>query len=123
MAAQLAKMADRVTAGTEIRTEVRVNGVYRPLRERVEDELMRIAQEAVTNAVRHAEAKRVEIQLKFSTAGVVLTVQDNGRGFSGETAVGARRTLRDCRNARARTRDWRHAHGEQRGRPRYAGRK
>jgi signal transduction histidine kinase/ligand-binding sensor domain-containing protein len=84
LAAQLAKMADRVTAGTEIRTEVRVNGVYRPLRERVEDELMRIAQEAVTNAVRHAEAKRVEIQLKFSTAGVVLTVQDNGRGFSGE---------------------------------------
>ena len=86
LAAQLVKMADRVTAGTEIRTEVRVNGMYRPLRERVEGQLMRIAQEAVTNAVRHAEAKRVEIQLKFSTAGVVLTVQDNGRGFSGEPA-------------------------------------
>ena len=86
LAAQLAKMADRVTAGTEIRTEVRVNGAYRPLQERVEGELMRIAQEAVTNAVRHADAKRVEIQLKFSSAGVELTVQDNGRGFSGEPA-------------------------------------
>jgi signal transduction histidine kinase len=86
LAAQLAKMADRVTAGTEVRTEVRVNGAYRPLRERVEDELMRIAQEAVINAVRHAEAKRVEIQLKFSATGVVLSVQDNGRGFSGEPA-------------------------------------
>jgi signal transduction histidine kinase/ligand-binding sensor domain-containing protein len=84
LASQLAKMADRVTAGTEIRTEIRVNGAYRPLQQRVEGELMRIAQEAVTNAVRHAEAKRVEIQLKFSAAGVALTVQDNGRGFSGE---------------------------------------
>ena len=43
-------------------------------RRAVEDELMRIAQEAVTNAVRHAEAKRVEIRLKFATAGVELTV-------------------------------------------------
>lgn len=84
LAAQLAKMADRVTAGTEIRTEVRVNGAYRPLSERVEDELMRIAQEAVTNAVRHADAKRVEIQLRFSARSVMLMVQDNGRGFSGE---------------------------------------
>jgi signal transduction histidine kinase/ligand-binding sensor domain-containing protein len=84
LAAQLAKMADRVTAGTEIRTEVRVNGAYHPLRERVESELMRIAQEAVTNAVRHSEAKRVEIQLKFSARGVALSVQDNGRGFSDE---------------------------------------
>ena len=84
LASQLAKMADRVTAGTEIRTEIRVNGAYRPLQQRVEGELIRIAQEAVTNAVRHADAKRVEIQLKFSAAGVALTVEDNGRGFAGE---------------------------------------
>lgn len=86
LAAQLAKMADRVTAGTEIRTEVRVNGAYRPLGNQVEGELLRIAQEAVTNAVRHADAKRVEIQLKFSIGGVVLSVQDNGRGLFGEPA-------------------------------------
>jgi ligand-binding sensor domain-containing protein/two-component sensor histidine kinase len=84
LAAQLAKMADRVTAGTEIRAEVRVNGAYRPLAERVEGELMRIAQEAVTNSVRHAGAKRVEIHLKFSDRHVELSVEDNGRGFSGE---------------------------------------
>jgi signal transduction histidine kinase len=84
LAAQLAKMADRVTAGTQIRTEVRVNGAYRPLNERVEDELVRIAQEAVTNSVRHANAKRIEIQLMFSGKNVELSVEDNGRGFSGE---------------------------------------
>jgi signal transduction histidine kinase/ligand-binding sensor domain-containing protein len=86
LAAQLAKMADRVTAGTDIQTEVRVNGAYHPLDRQVENELMRIAQEAVTNVVRHADAKRVEIQLKFSAKGVVLSVQDNGHGFSGEPA-------------------------------------
>jgi signal transduction histidine kinase len=84
LAAQLAKMADRVTAGTEIRTEVRVNGAYRPLGKTVEDELMRIAQEAVTNAVRHAAPKRVAIQLRFTAKQVELSVEDNGRGFSGE---------------------------------------
>jgi ligand-binding sensor domain-containing protein/signal transduction histidine kinase len=84
LAAQLSKMADRVTAGTEIRTEVRVNGTYRPLPGKVEDELVRIAQEAVTNAVRHADPNRVEIQLRFSGKRVELSVEDNGRGFSGE---------------------------------------
>ena len=84
LAAQLTKMADRVTAGTDIRAEVRVNGEYRPLAEKVEDELMRIAQEAVTNSVRHAGAKRVQIHLKFSGKYVELSVEDNGRGFSGE---------------------------------------
>ncbi|HZD47569.1 MAG TPA: two-component regulator propeller domain-containing protein [Silvibacterium sp.] len=84
LAAQLAKMADRVTAGTDIRAEVRVSGAYRPLRKPVEEELVRIAQEAVTNAVRHAAPKRVEIQLRFAAKGLELSVEDNGRGFSGE---------------------------------------
>jgi ligand-binding sensor domain-containing protein/signal transduction histidine kinase len=84
LAAQLAKMADRVTAGTEIKAEVRVNGAYRPLPERVEEELVRIAQEAVTNAVRHADPGRVEIQLRFTAKRVELSVEDNGRGFAGE---------------------------------------
>ena len=84
LAAQLAKMADRVTAGTEIRTEVRVNGAYRPLDKTLEGELVRIAQEAVTNAVRHAAPERIQIQLRFSGKQLELSVEDNGRGFSGE---------------------------------------
>ena len=84
LAAKLVKMADRVTTGTEIKTEVRVNGTYHPLPERVEDELLRIAQEAVTNAVRHADPNRVEIQLRFAGKRMELSVEDNGRGFSGE---------------------------------------
>ncbi|MBV8674768.1 MAG: hypothetical protein JOZ33_15165, partial [Acidobacteriaceae bacterium] len=84
LAAQLSKMADRVTAGTDIRTEVRVNGAYRPLGKTVEEELVRIAQEAVTNAVRHASPERVMIQLRFAARQVELSVEDNGRGISSE---------------------------------------
>jgi signal transduction histidine kinase len=46
--------------------------------------LLRIAQEAVTNAVRHADPNRVEIQLRFAGKRMELSVEDNGRGFSGE---------------------------------------
>lgn len=84
LAAKLVKMADRVTTGTEIKTEVRVNGTYHPLPERVEGELLRIAQEAVTNAVRHADPNRVEIQLRFARKRMEMSVEDNGHGFSGE---------------------------------------
>jgi signal transduction histidine kinase len=43
--------------------------------------LFRIAQEAVTNAGRHAAATRVSIELTSSDGGVELHVTDDGRGF------------------------------------------
>lgn len=43
--------------------------------------LYRIAQEALNNIVKHAEATRVEVNLAFGAAGVLLDVSDNGRGF------------------------------------------
>jgi signal transduction histidine kinase len=43
--------------------------------------LYRIAQEALSNAVRHAEAHRVDIELTRETKGVTMIIADNGRGF------------------------------------------
>jgi len=43
--------------------------------------LYRIAQEAITNAVRHGHATQIDIALHFAEA-VILTIQDNGRGFA-----------------------------------------
>lgn len=42
--------------------------------------LYRVAQEALTNTARHAEAGRVEVSLRHSDGTVVLTVADDGRG-------------------------------------------
>lgn len=47
----------------------------------VEDALFRIAQEALTNIVRHAQANRVAVTLDYDEEEVCLTVEDNGRGF------------------------------------------
>lgn len=81
LASQLVQMAERLTASTEIKTQVEVHGTYRPLPVRTESELLRIAQEAVTNAVRHAAATRIDILLDFAQRRVQMTIADNGRGF------------------------------------------
>jgi PAS domain S-box-containing protein len=47
------------------------------------DHLYRIAQEAVTNAVRHAEPSTITIRLQASGGKRVLCVEDDGRGISG----------------------------------------
>ena len=53
----------------------------RALPERVRLALYRIYQEAVRNALRHADAQRIEVRLTFAAATIVLEVQDDGRGF------------------------------------------
>ena len=50
----------------------------------VEDELFRIGQEAIVNAVRHSGAQQIRINLTFDSRKLRMTVADNGRGFSGD---------------------------------------
>jgi PAS domain S-box-containing protein len=50
----------------------------------VEVALFRIAQEALTNSGKHANAKRVRVTLSLRRNGVELLVKDNGRGFDPE---------------------------------------
>ncbi len=47
----------------------------------VKEALYRIAQEALHNVVKHAQAQRVEVRLERDVAALVLTVRDDGRGF------------------------------------------
>lgn len=84
LASRLKQMAERVTAQSDIKTQIEVHGAYRPISEHTESELLRIGQEAVTNVVRHAAASQINIQLHFSRRRVKMTIADDGRGFSGE---------------------------------------
>jgi signal transduction histidine kinase len=45
--------------------------------------LLRIAQEAVTNAVRHANPRHISLELRFAVRQLRLTIEDDGCGFSG----------------------------------------
>jgi signal transduction histidine kinase len=51
------------------------------LRPDVDDEVFRIAQEALHNALRHAAAARLEVALEESKGRLILTVRDDGVGF------------------------------------------
>ncbi len=68
------------TSDTGVRVQVRSPGVE-SLSEHVELELYRIAQEALANARRHAQAGEVEIELQTQESGVRLSIRDNGHGF------------------------------------------
>lgn len=59
------------------------------LPEPVEDEVIRIAQEAVTNAARHARARRITVRASGAQGvGFRLSVADDGRGFDPSVACG-----------------------------------
>ena len=65
----------------EIDTQVKVKGSERSLPAEVELLLFRIAQEALTNTRRHAEASKAWITVDFVDDKVRLTIKDNGKGF------------------------------------------
>ena len=58
-----------------------VHGAYRALTPDAEQEILRIAQEAIHNVKKHAAASRLNVQLDYDERAVVLTVADDGRGF------------------------------------------
>ena len=64
-----------------IKVSVQVTGQPKRLPTEVETALFRVAQEAMTNIVRHSGAGRVWLTLSFEDATVSLQIKDNGRGF------------------------------------------
>jgi signal transduction histidine kinase len=68
--------------------EVVVETIGEPLRlpPHTETMLFRIAQEALANIVRHAEATRVAVVLTYAPSSVVVRIEDDGKGFDVETA-------------------------------------
>lgn len=50
-------------------------------------QLYRIAQEAVTNALKHARAGEIVIRLSSTDGNLILSVSDNGRGFDARVAA------------------------------------
>ena len=71
----------QVVGDAPLKLNLVITGTYRPASRELEDELLRIAQEAVTNAVRHAAPQTIDISLTYQARGVDLRVQDDGRGF------------------------------------------
>ena len=73
--------------GPPVRVEL-VGDAGHPLPEDVQIALFRVAQEACSNAVRHAAADDVLVRLTWAPDAVALSVSDNGVGIAAETGRG-----------------------------------
>ena len=69
------------TAGSGVDLKVDVEGPLTELPQEVEQHLLRIAQEAVANVLKHAGATRIAIQLRTADRKLRLRIEDNGHGF------------------------------------------
>lgn len=88
LASVLQKYARELTHDTEISCQQQIEGTPRPLPQEHENALLRIGQESLTNAVRHAGSRRLEVRLRFGDGWVTLVVKDDGCGFDVADRIG-----------------------------------
>jgi PAS domain S-box-containing protein len=63
-----------------------IEGLPEELPGEVSVELLRVLQEALTNARRHSAARKVEVRLRMEGKAILIEVADDGRGFEPESA-------------------------------------
>lgn len=81
----LRQIGKDVAAEADLQFSLNVTGRPRRCSARLENELLRIGQEAMINAVRHAQASQIRLDLRFDADSVSLKVLDDGRGFTPPT--------------------------------------
>ena len=77
----IGSLARHLSASSGIPIHVTLDEQTTRLRPEVESELLRIAQEAMTNAVRHAGATAINVQCSVAPPSAEIVVADNGRGL------------------------------------------
>jgi len=77
----LDNLLKRMTEGTDLNADFSAEGDERAIPAEYEDDLMRITQESLTNAVKHANARNFKATLSVSADRIQLQLVDDGRGF------------------------------------------
>ncbi|MFC5864127.1 two-component regulator propeller domain-containing protein [Acidicapsa dinghuensis] len=77
----LARTLSANVAPETIETTFEVDGDELPLAPGCVHHLVCIGQEAVSNAIKHAEARHIAIQLRYDDDALALSIRDDGRGF------------------------------------------
>ena len=89
--AALQSVAEQLRGGVECAIRLAVRGSARRLAPAVENNLLRIGQEAVSNALKHARPSLIEIELEYAPMSVRLTVHNDGEAFDPAIIDGAGR--------------------------------
>lgn len=79
----LRRLGQQLTNDGKIAFRLQTEGTPRLLPVDIENNLLRIGQEAITNAVRHAAPSRIEVVLEYRDDHVCMAVCDDGRGMGG----------------------------------------
>jgi two-component system sensor histidine kinase UhpB len=88
LSSALTTLAARVSEAAQLPVEVDVEHELPPLAPDAELVLLRVAQEGLTNVVRHAGASRARLALRRAGDGVTLRIADDGRGLAAALAAG-----------------------------------
>ena len=78
--AVLQEAIQELTQSGSLQGDFRLIGSPYPLSADLQTNLLRISQEAITNALRHAEAKHLTITLQFLPEQLLLSIKDDGQG-------------------------------------------
>jgi signal transduction histidine kinase len=89
LATALRRATVQATLGTPLDVQCTVRGDIYALPFDTATDLLRIAQEALSNTLKYADAQRLTIELTFEPSQTQLRVQDDGRGFDPEQATAA----------------------------------
>lgn len=95
LASALRQLGDQMTGESDARLVLDVGPELPRLSPEVELVVYRVAQEAVTNAIRHSQGSVIELRLASTAKGLRLTVTDDGRGMDGTGEGGGIRGLRE----------------------------
>jgi signal transduction histidine kinase len=87
LAGALGHLGASVDARTALDVAMSVDDQLGELRPDVEQAVYRITDESLTNAVRHAEAERVDVTVSRSKRRIVVEVRDDGHGFDASAPV------------------------------------
>jgi two-component system, NarL family, sensor histidine kinase UhpB len=82
--AALSSLIERFSSQTRVRVERRIERTLPPLHPDAELVIFRVAQESLTNVVRHAHAEHVTVTVRADDDAVVLQVRDDGVGVPEE---------------------------------------
>jgi signal transduction histidine kinase len=79
-------VAEQMRGGMTCEIRTRVQGRPRRLPPNVENSLLRIGQEALSNALKHAHPRVIELDFSYQDSVVSMTVADDGPGIDAEKA-------------------------------------
>jgi signal transduction histidine kinase/ligand-binding sensor domain-containing protein len=87
LAMALRHTGERATSGTPVQFTLTTTGQVQECQTDVEQQLLRIGEQAVLNSVRHANASEVHVKLHYGDDAIQMRVSDNGRGFNPEDVM------------------------------------